>query len=84
MRLLAVTDAMPQKNWPTMADEHQQLGRACADRARDQPGCGVDEERIVGIAEDDRAVQGVSIAAPFFGSAAIMARFNTIAAMAEM
>ena len=47
MRLLAVTDAMPQKNWRDDGDEHEELGRASTDGAGDQPRRGVDEERVV-------------------------------------
>ena len=79
MRLLAVTDAMPQKNWATIAMKIEELGRRRADGAGDQPRRGVDEERVVGV---PNAIAAVGVGS-FLGAPAIIARFRKNAAIAD-
>ena len=84
MRLLAVTDAMPQKNWATTAMNTRNLAMPVPTTERDQPRRGVDQEGVLSIAEDDRRVDvGTWHRSPFFGSAAVIARFKKNAAIAD-
>ncbi len=79
MRLLAVTEAIPQKNWATIAMKMMNLAVPRPTGAGDQPWCGVDEERVVGVRRTrwHRMPQGR------LGIAWVIARFRKKAAIAD-
>ena len=81
MRLLAVTDARPQKNWPTTAMKTKNLAVPVLTALEINLGAALTRN---GSLASPKMIPAYASVSPFFGSAAIIDRFNTIAAIAEM